>query len=134
MSAILYRALVLINRPGLLMSWMTFSVRRTSCVAMSGQVGYPSFLLTLFFPSFDLPNAPPTRPKYTCYWNLHTQSVADAACASYLNYVPIFFPKATAGGRTNLAAYMKRNAQRESYRAAFGAQHADGRNRVVRCK
>ena len=51
-------------------------------------------------------------------------SVADCAVASYLNYVPVFFRDASTAGRSNLAAYMRRNAQRPCFVEAFGEGHA----------
>lgn len=54
----------------------------------------------------------------------NTFSVADVAIGSYLNYVPVFFPKADLSGTPNIARYMTRCAQRPSFGKAFGAQHA----------
>lgn len=51
-------------------------------------------------------------------------SVADVAVASYLNYVPLFFPRVALGVAPNVDAYMKRCAERPAFAAAFGAQHA----------
>ena len=51
-------------------------------------------------------------------------TVADAAVASYLNYVPIFFPNADLSGSPAIAKYMQRCAARPAFAEAFGAQHA----------
>lgn len=52
-------------------------------------------------------------------------SVADVAVASYLCYVPLFFPTVTLGQSPNIAAYMKRCAERPNFAKAFGEGHAD---------
>lgn len=52
-------------------------------------------------------------------------SVADCAVASYLNYVPIFFPKADLSQTPNIVAYMRRCAERPAFAEAFGDGHAD---------
>ena len=51
-------------------------------------------------------------------------SVADVACGSYLNYVPVFFPQADLSGTPGIADYMRRCAARPAFAAAFGPQHA----------
>jgi len=51
-------------------------------------------------------------------------SVADVAVASYLNYVPIFFPNADLSRTPEIAQYMRRCAARPAFASAFGAQHA----------
>ena len=51
-------------------------------------------------------------------------SVADAAVASYLNYVPLFFPGADLSGTPAIATYMQRCAARPAFAQAFGEQHA----------
>lgn len=55
----------------------------------------------------------------------NTFSVADAAVAAYLNYVPLFSPSANLGAIPNIVAYMRRNAERPAFAAAFGQGHAD---------
>jgi len=52
-------------------------------------------------------------------------SVADVAVASYLNYIPLFFGTLDLGSRPNIAAYMKRCAERPAFKEAFGQGHAD---------
>merc|ERR1719284_800868 len=49
-------------------------------------------------------------------------SLADVAVASYLLYVPQFFPDVKLGQWPHLVAYMKRCAERPAYGKAFGAQ------------
>ena len=51
-------------------------------------------------------------------------TVADAAVASYLNYVPLFFPNANLSRTPAIAKYMKRCAERPAFAQAFGEQHA----------
>ena len=50
-------------------------------------------------------------------------SVADVACASYLNYVPIFHGSADLSGTPNTCKYMLRCAERPAFGEAFGDQH-----------
>ena len=50
-------------------------------------------------------------------------SVADVAVASYLNYVPLFFPSVMPTARKHIVAYMKRMAERPCFEAAFGGEH-----------
>ena len=50
-------------------------------------------------------------------------SVADAAVASYLNYVPIFHRGADLSKTPNTVQYMLRCAERPAFGEAFGAQH-----------
>ena len=52
-------------------------------------------------------------------------SVADAAVASYLNYVPVFFPNADLSKTPAIAAYMLRCAQRPAFAQAFGEDHTE---------
>ena len=52
-------------------------------------------------------------------------SVADVAVASYLNYVPLFFPEVDLSASPNIAAYMEKCATRDAFRAAFGQDHVD---------
>lgn len=52
-------------------------------------------------------------------------SVADAAVGSYLNYVPVFFPKADLSKTPNIVAYMRRCAERPAFAEAFGEGHAN---------
>jgi len=52
-------------------------------------------------------------------------SVADVAVASYLNYVPLFFPRANLSKRPNIVKYMVRNADRPAFSDAFGSDHAE---------
>lgn len=52
-------------------------------------------------------------------------SIADVACASYLNYVPIFFGNADLSLRPSICKYMARCAERPAYARAFGEDHAD---------
>ena len=42
-------------------------------------------------------------------------SVADVAVASYLNYVPIFFGRASLAGTPNIVKYMQRSAERPAF-------------------
>merc|ERR1740138_244125 len=49
-------------------------------------------------------------------------TLADVAIASYLLYVPQFFPDVKLGQWPHLVAYMKRCAERPAYGKAFGAQ------------
>jgi glutathione S-transferase/alpha,alpha-trehalase len=42
-------------------------------------------------------------------------SVADVAVASYLNYVPIFFGRASLSGTPNIVKYMQRCAERPAF-------------------
>ena len=60
-------------------------------------------------------------------WILDTSSptVADVAIASYLCYVPLFNPGVDLSNLPNCARYMKRCAEREQFRDAFGGGHAD---------
>lgn len=51
-------------------------------------------------------------------------TMADAAVASYLNYVPVFFPNADLSKTPAIAAYMSRCAARPTFARAFGEQHA----------
>eukprot|EP00418_Pyrodinium_bahamense_P007283 CAMPEP_0179023678 /NCGR_PEP_ID=MMETSP0796-20121207/7055_1 /TAXON_ID=73915 /ORGANISM="Pyrodinium bahamense, Strain pbaha01" /LENGTH=295 /DNA_ID=CAMNT_0020719599 /DNA_START=45 /DNA_END=932 /DNA_ORIENTATION=- len=60
-------------------------------------------------------------------------SVADVAVASYLNYVPIFFGQVDLTQRPNVAAYMKRCAERPEFVKAFGEQHAAAVKAQVLC-
>jgi len=50
-------------------------------------------------------------------------SVADVACASYLNYVPIFHRNADLSATPNTAKYMLRCAERPAFAEAFGEGH-----------
>ena len=50
-------------------------------------------------------------------------SVADVACASYLNYVPIFHGDADLSATPNTAKYMLRCAERPAFGEAFGEGH-----------
>ena len=50
-------------------------------------------------------------------------SVADVAVASYLNYVPVFFPNVKPTSRSNIVKYMKRSAERQCFGEAFGSDH-----------
>ena len=52
-------------------------------------------------------------------------SVADVAVASYLNYVPLFFPNVQLGANPNVVRYMQRCAERPAYAKAFGDGHRD---------
>jgi glutathione S-transferase/alpha,alpha-trehalase len=52
-------------------------------------------------------------------------TLADVAIASYLLYVPQFFPDVKLGQWPHLVAYMKRCAERPAYGKAFGAQTQD---------
>ena len=54
-----------------------------------------------------------------------TFSVADVAVASYLNYVPVFFPSVDMSSRPSVSKYMLRMAEREAFAKAFGTEHAD---------
>lgn len=58
-------------------------------------------------------------------------SVADVAVCSYLNYVPVFFGRVDLRRRPNVAAYMKRCAERPAFVKAFGQEHATGVLRLV---
>lgn len=49
-------------------------------------------------------------------------SLADVAVASYLLYVPQFFPDVNLSRWPNVVRYMKRCAERDGYGAAFGPQ------------
>lgn len=51
-------------------------------------------------------------------------TVADVAVASYLNYVPLFFPNANLSRTPAIVKYMKRCAERPAFVKAFGEQHA----------
>ena len=51
-------------------------------------------------------------------------SVADVAVASYLNYVPLFFPSVKLGASPSIVAYMRRCAERPAFVKAFGGGHA----------
>ena len=51
-------------------------------------------------------------------------SVRDVAVASYLNYVPLFFPSVNLGNTPNVCRYMKRCAERPAFAAAFGDAHS----------
>jgi len=51
-------------------------------------------------------------------------SVADVAVASYLNYVPLFFPSVNLGASPSIVAYMRRCAARPAFAKAFGEGHA----------
>ncbi|KAH8057756.1 glutathione S-transferase [Aureococcus anophagefferens] len=51
-------------------------------------------------------------------------SVSDVAVASYLNYVPLFFPSVNLGNTPNVCRYMKRCAERPAFAAAFGDAHS----------
>ena len=52
-------------------------------------------------------------------------SVADVAVASYLNYVPLFFPRVDLKKRPNLVKYMLASAERPAFAEAFGGDHAE---------
>ena len=51
-------------------------------------------------------------------------SVADVAVASYLNYVPVFFPSVKPTTRPNIVAYMRKCAERKAFALSFGNDHA----------
>ena len=51
-------------------------------------------------------------------------SVADVAVASYLNYVPLFFPSVRLSS-PNIVNYMRRCAERPAFAKAFGGGHAN---------
>lgn len=51
-------------------------------------------------------------------------SVADVAVGSYLNYVPIFFPRVNMKIYPNIARYMNNCASRPAFAKAFGERHA----------
>jgi len=50
-------------------------------------------------------------------------TVADAAVASYLCYVPLFFPNADLSQTPAIVAYMQRCVERPAFAQAFGEQH-----------
>ena len=50
--------------------------------------------------------------------------MSDVAVASYLNYVPLFFPSVNLGNTPNVCRYMKRCAERPAFAAAFGDAHS----------
>jgi len=52
-------------------------------------------------------------------------SVADVAVASYLLYVPQFFPKISMGKWPSISSYMLRCAGRPAYEKAYGAQNTE---------
>ena len=52
-------------------------------------------------------------------------SVADVAVASYLLYVPLFFPSTKLVGIPNIVKYMQRCCERPEFEEAFGGQHAE---------
>ncbi|KAL1523734.1 hypothetical protein AB1Y20_018663 [Prymnesium parvum] len=59
-----------------------------------------------------------------CEWLVGDEfSVADVAVASYLNYVPIFFPDADLSATPNIVRYMQRCSERPAFSKAFGVQH-----------
>ena len=59
-------------------------------------------------------------------WLVNNQfSVADVAVASYLNYVPLFFPRVNLKNRPNLVKYMLASAERKAFGEAFGEDHAE---------
>ena len=59
-----------------------------------------------------------------CEWLCGEFGVADVAVASYLNYVPVFFPRVWPASRPNICKYMKRCAERSAFSEAFGDNHA----------
>mmetsp|Transcript_17424 Transcript_17424/g.54429 ORF Transcript_17424/g.54429 Transcript_17424/m.54429 type:complete len:245 (-) Transcript_17424:236-970(-) len=52
-------------------------------------------------------------------------SVADVAVASYLNYVPLFFPSVDLRATPAMSRYMLRCSQRPAFVKAFGEGHAN---------
>lgn len=57
-------------------------------------------------------------------WLVDDFSVADVAVASYLNYVPLFFPDVDLSKTPNIARYMLKCSERPAFATAFGAGHA----------